>query len=52
MERLVVHHVILIHHGDRFMISSSVGQRNAQESTKTHGMQLHSRDIVVTCFWD
>ena len=31
-----------------FMVSSSVGKRNAQEGTKTHGMQLHSRDIVVT----
>ena len=37
----------IIHHGDRFMVSSSVGKRNAQEGTKTHGMQLHSRDTAV-----
>ena len=48
----IAHHVILIHHGDQFMVSSSVGKRNAQEGTKTHGMQLHSCDIALTCFWD
>ena len=31
-------------------VSSSVGKRNAQEGTKTHGMQLHSCDIAVTRF--
>ena len=46
-----MHHVILINHGDRFMVSS-VGKRDAQDGTKTNGMQLHSRDIAVTCFWD
>ena len=40
----------IIHHGDRFMVSSSVSKRNAQEGTKTHGMQLHSHDIAITCF--
>ena len=30
----VAHHVIIIHHGDQFMVSS-VGKRNAQEGTKT-----------------
>ena len=32
-----------------------VGKRNAQEGTKTHEMQLHSRmsqDIALTRFWD
>ena len=50
--RPVVHHVIFIHHGDRFMVSSSVSNRNAQEGTKTHALQLHSHDIAVTRFWD
>ena len=36
----------------RLMVSSSVGKRNAQEGTNTHGMQLHGHDIAVTHFWD
>ena len=46
-----MHHVILIHHGDRFIVSS-VSKINAQEGTKAHGMQLHSCDIAVMCFGD
>ena len=34
----------IIYHGGQFMVSSSVGKRNVQESTKTHGTQLHNRD--------
>ena len=30
----------------RFMVTSSVGKRSTQEGTKTHGMQLQSRDIA------
>ena len=30
----VMHHMKLIHHGDRFMVSSSVDNRNGQEGTK------------------
>ena len=43
---------LLIDHGDQFTVSSSVGKRNAQEGTKTHGMRLHSCDIAVTRFED
>ena len=49
-----MHHVILNHYGDEFMVSSSVhtiSKRNTQEGTKTHGMQLCDCDIAVTCFY-
>ena len=44
--------VILIDHGDRFMGLFFCWQKKTQEGTKTHGIQLHSRDIAVTRFGD
>ena len=45
-----MHHVILVHFGKGFMVSSSAGKKNAQEGRKTHSMQLHNCDITAIHF--
>ena len=48
-----MHHVILNHYGDEFVVSSvhAISKRNTQEGTETHSMQLCDCDITVTCFY-
>ena len=48
MGRPVAHHVIIIHHGDRFMASLLLSAKETHRRAQKHGMQLHSRDIAVT----